>query len=217
MAVLVSDVWVVYMLCKLVRKLRSQFSAENLGSKFFLEKFVKWRFMCCLPASEAFIILTSFLQSCVDGCHSSATLLAHFCFLWRPFPTIMQIMIVAVPHLEHAVPPDAMLSTRPPRARTDALRSKVAIWFPVRGSLFFASMSILKWFLQKRVQNVQYVTSSVVSWSGVALCCTHLFPDVAFHSWMKLMSWIVLVIRFWGLVLPAIYICYMCTLHFREC
>ena len=48
--------------------------------------------MCCLPASEAFIILTSFLQSCVDGCHSSATLLAHFCFLWRPFPTIMQIM-----------------------------------------------------------------------------------------------------------------------------
>ena len=93
--------------------------------------------MCCLPASEAFIILTSFLQSCVDGCHSSATLLAHFCFLWRPFPTIMQIMIVAVPHLEHAIPPDAMLSTRPPRARTDALRSKVAIWFPVRGSLFF--------------------------------------------------------------------------------
>ena len=36
--------------------------------------------------------LNIFLQSCVDGCHSSATLLAHFCFLWRPFPTIMQIM-----------------------------------------------------------------------------------------------------------------------------
>jgi len=33
-----------------------------------------------------------FLQSCVDSCHSSAALLDHFCFLWRPFPIIMQIM-----------------------------------------------------------------------------------------------------------------------------
>ena len=124
--------------------------------------------------------------------------------------------IMAVPRSEHTRFP-TVLSAWARRAWTDALRSRLAMWFPVRGSLFFAGMSFLKWFLQKRVQNVQYVTSSVVSWSGVALCCTHLFPDVAFHSWMKLMSWIVLVIRFWGLVLPAIYICYMCTLHFREC
>jgi len=35
------------------------------------------------------------LQSCVDSvdsCHSGAALLDHFCFLWRPFPIIMQIM-----------------------------------------------------------------------------------------------------------------------------
>lgn len=38
------------------------------------------------------VVFFNFLQSCVDSCHSSAALLDHFCFLWRPFLVIMQIM-----------------------------------------------------------------------------------------------------------------------------
>ena len=48
--------------------------------------------------------------------------------------------IMAVPRSEHTRFP-TVLSAWARRAWTDALRSRLAMWFPVRGSLFFAGMS----------------------------------------------------------------------------
>lgn len=138
---------------------------------------------------DIFFNLNLFLQSCVDGCHSSATLLDHFGILWRPFATIMQIMNNGCPSFgaynsiwwcllcwAPEVPePEQMLG-----------EADFQYGFRLEGVCILLAWANLKWSVQKWVQNVQYVGGCFKEWS-----CPLMYSFLFWCGslWMNLMCW----------------------------